>query len=184
MYNLRTMSVECTTRELRENPNLLNGGTCVSPSFVVSLEPNPSLPALFLAGHSSGVVALHCCGRATPLTTHEVTSPGDLLSVLWAPLKPAAFFVVCRSGIVYEFDVCTNDSGPVAVHQLRCQSALTTARMSAKVWSRGAGASTLVTGACDGTVMYHLLKPHFSDEGDSQAGLDAIKHKFGAHVFG
>jgi hypothetical protein len=81
-------------------------GTNRSVHAAKALATHPSIREVFLAGHSTGLVALHRVGQNAPLRTW--TCNDDLCSVHWLSATSNQFVAVHVNGAVARVDAATD----------------------------------------------------------------------------
>ncbi|KAI8819216.1 WD40-repeat-containing domain protein [Fimicolochytrium jonesii] len=81
---------------------------------ITSLSCSPHNPNLFLAGYTSGTIALFKLTDSSPLVTWDA-SPDPIVSVQWSPQRPAVFFVLDETGKLSVWDLSESEADPAFV---------------------------------------------------------------------
>jgi len=134
------------------------GGTVVT-----SLAVSPAHPTLFLAGHSTGSLALHLLYQSTAVRVWRLPAAERVVAVRWSPVRACVALVVDAAGLLSCFDFARSVQGPVATLQLRSNSgrpaACVAMELSPPSTRRNAAAPTasVVVAFADGAVQWHRL---------------------------
>jgi hypothetical protein len=138
------------------SPGLAQKGGNTGPcSAVVAVAPHPQLPDFFLAGHSTGLIALHSTMSSA---AHRSWACGDdLVSVLWLSACSPAFLAVHRSGAIARMHAHSEAAADEIWVQVPVRGDVVTASIGGGRWLDGPGA--LLLGTSSGETLVHVLLP-------------------------
>lgn len=138
-------------------PGHAQEGGCSGPhSAVVAVAPHPQLPTFFLAGHSTGLIALH--STASSAAYRSWACGDDLVSVLWLSAGSPAFLAVHRSGAIARMHAHSAAAADVVWVQVPVRGEVVTASTAGGRRLDGPGA-TLLLGTSSGETLVHALLP-------------------------
>ncbi|XP_054848145.1 cytoplasmic dynein 2 intermediate chain 1 isoform X2 [Eublepharis macularius] len=118
-----------TRHELRAPPKLFKpqqGGP--RSTRVTAMDFSPFGKPLFLVGCSDGSIRLHQMTSELPLIQWNDSTMGQpIIALQWALTRPAVFFVLDATSVVYVWDLLENDLSPVAKQPTQADRILTMA---------------------------------------------------------
>lgn len=138
----------------------------VLPSSAKLLSAHPAVPHVFLVGHSTGLVALHCVDRAAALCCWPCGE--DLVALVWMSAGTGAFLAVHGDGAVARIDAVLGDEAVPDWTRIELASNVTSACVGSTA-AMGASKQTVLLGSTAGSVCCSL---HDLDQSADMAGED------------
>ncbi|KAI8926713.1 WD40-repeat-containing domain protein [Entophlyctis helioformis] len=167
-------------------PSLLSTPQLARADAVTTIETCPHLPTLFLAGYTSGMIALFSTHVKSALMAWHTIKSG-IHRLAWSPHRPAVFTALDVNGNLYVWDMLESEQDPRYVvassvlsaapstsssRQTRtpchiaCSPTAVSATSRASLQNLMAAASrgaTLVIGFDDGSLQVHRLDPEMAE---------------------